>query len=404
MKVLTVADNRSKCSILEQSLKTFGWDYEIIEGNWVGYSTKLHGIYAYLKAHPNLKDFIFTDAFDTMFIQEPKNFKPIAENFVSGETNCWTGKHDTETAKLFTSTEKFKYPNSGGFYMQSDFFIKLFEEHTPQETDDDQAWLIQMVLAYNIVVDTNCATFQTLYEVKPNEFRVADGKLINNWTGTAPLVIHGNGKTDMSFYYSLFQPNRKELVKRTKIVIGIPSRGEIDVRTTKCLMENIVGLINEYEIQLDFRVGTYVHQMRNDIVYSAVENQADYLMFVDSDLEFPSNGIRQLLAHDKDVVGGCYNIKKLPPKGTVKGLGKDGMICEHEMSKSLEKVYAIPTGFMLIKVKAVAFMPHPFDFDRYPNGMLIGEDVQFCRRLNQMGKEIWCDGSIEIKHIGQYLY
>ena len=148
MKVLTVADNRSKCSILEQSLKTFGWDYEIIEGNWVGYSTKLHGIYAYLKAHPNLKDFIFTDAFDTMFIQEPKNFKPIAENFVSGETNCWTGKHDTETAKLFTSTEKFKYPNSGGFYMQSDFFIKQFEEHTPQETDDDQAWLIQMVLAY----------------------------------------------------------------------------------------------------------------------------------------------------------------------------------------------------------------------------------------------------------------
>jgi hypothetical protein len=404
MKVLTVTNDRSKCSILEQSLQTFGWDYDIIEGEWIGYSTKLHGIYAYLKANPQVKDFIFTDAFDTMFVARPEHFCKIASNFVSGETNCWTGKNDTETAKLFTSNKKFKYPNSGGFYMQSDFFIKLFEEDTPKETDDDQEWLIRQVFKHNILVDYNCLNFQTLYQLKPNEFRVKDGFIINNYTGSSPIVIHGNGRTDMSFYHSLFQNGVKELRKKTKITIGIPTRGSIDIRTTKCLMENIVGLINEYEIQLDFRIGTYVHQMRNDIVYTAIENQSDYLMFIDSDLEFPANGIRQLLSLNKDVVGGCYNIKKLPPKGTVKGLGKNGIICEHEMSKSLEKVYAIPTGFMLIKVKAIEFMPHPFDFDRYPDGMLIGEDINFCKRFNEMGREIWCDGSIPIGHIGEYTY
>lgn len=404
MIVLTVTDKRERCAMLEASLNTFGWRYMVIEGEWKGLGTKMHGIYAFLKANPQEKDFLFTDAFDTMFVRKASEFNPIAENFVSGEVNCWTGKNDPEMALNFTSDEKFKYPNSGGFYMQSDFFIKLFEEDTPAEEDDDQEWLIRKVLEYDIPVDYNCTTFQTLFKINPNEFRVIDGFLVNNYTGYAPFVLHGNGGSDMSFYRELFKEGRDYLVKKTKITIGIPTRGSIDIRTTKCLMENIVGLINDYNIVLDFRIGTYVHQMRNDIVYSAIENNSDYIMFIDSDLEFPSYGIRKLLSLNKDVVGGCYNIKKLPPKGTVKGLDENGIICEKEMSKSLEKVYAIPTGFMLIKVSAIAFMPHPFDFDRYPNGMLIGEDVNFCKRLNEMGREIWCDGSIPIGHIGEYVY
>jgi hypothetical protein len=404
MIVLTVTNQRERCAMLEASLNTFGWRYTIIEGEWLGASSKMHGIYAFLKQNPQEKDFLFTDAFDTLMIRKSEEFNPIANNYVSGETNCWTGKNDPEMALNFTSQEKFKYPNAGNFYMQSDFFIHLFEEDTPAETDDDQEWLIKKVLQYNILIDYNCTTFQTLYKVKPNEFRVESGKLINNYTASAPFIVHGNGRSDMGFYYSLFQNGVSELKKKTKITIGIPTRGEVNIRTTKSLMENIVGLINEYEIQLDFRLGTYVHQMRNEIVYSAIENQSDYLMFIDSDLDFPSNGIRILLSHNKDVVGGCYNIKKLPAKGTVKGLGKNGVICEHEMSKELEKVYAIPTGFMLIKLPAIKYMPHPFDFDRYPDGMLIGEDVNFCKRLNEMGKEIWCDGSISIGHIGEYTY
>ena len=404
MIVLTVTDKRERCAMLEASLNTFGWRYMVIEGEWKGMSSKMHGIYAFLKENPKEKDFLFTDAFDTMFIRKATEFYPIANNFVSGEVNCWTGKNDPEMALNFTSNEKFKYPNSGGFYMQSDFFIKLFEEDTPAEEDDDQEWLIRKVLEYDIPVDYNCTTFQTLFKINPNEFRVIDGFLVNNYTGYAPFVLHGNGGSDMSFYHELFKEGRDYLVKKTKITIGIPTRGSIDIRTTKCLMENIVGLINDYNIVLDFRIGTYVHQMRNDIVYSAIENNSDYIMFIDSDLEFPSYGIRKLLSLNKDVVGGCYNIKKLPPKGTVKGLDENGIICEKEMSKSLEKVYAIPTGFMLIKVSAIAFMPHPFDFDRYPNGMLIGEDVNFCKRLNEMGREIWCDGSIPIGHIGEYVY
>jgi hypothetical protein len=403
MKVLTVTNDRSKCSILEQSLQTFGWDYDIIEGDWRGYSTKLHGIYAYLKANSNVKDFIFTDAFDTMFTG--KEFIPIADNFVSGEVNCWTGKDDPETAKLFTSEEKFKYPNSGGFYMQSNFFIKIFEDNTPLESDDDQKWLIDMVLKYNISIDYNCTTFQTLYKITPKEFRVKDGKLINNSMGTTPLVLHGNGGVNMEFYHNLFKAGRDYLVKMPKITIGVPTRGEVHVKTVGSILNAIFATAKAgYEIGFDFETGTYLHYMRNEIVNSAINNGSDYLMFVDADLEFPHDGLLKLLSHKKDVVGGCYNTRALPLHGTVKKINEKGEIYTCESPTNLEQVYAIPTGFMLINLHAIRYMAHPFDFGRFDDGAFIGEDINFCKRFNEMGREIWCDGSISIGHIGEYTY
>lgn len=404
MIVLTVTDKRERCAMLEASLNTFGWRYMVIEGEWKGLGTKMHGIYAFLKANPQEKDFLFTDAFDTMFVRKASEFNPIAENFVSGEVNCWTGKNDPEMALNFTSNEKFKYPNSGGFYMQSDFFIKMFEENPIEETDEDQTWMINRVLQYNIPIDYNCTTFQTLFKIDPDEFLVIDGFLINRYTGYMPMVIHGNGKVNMDFYYNLYEKDRDYLVKKTKITIGVPTRGEICVKTVGSIINAISYTIKHgYNIDFDFEIGTYLHQMRNEIVYGAIKNGSDYLMFIDSDLIFPQDGILNLLAHNKDVIGGCYNIRSLPKRGTVKGF-KNGIICEHEMSKELEKVYAIPTGFMLIKLSAIRYMAHPFDFGRFEDGTFIGEDINFCKRLNEMGKEVWCDGSIPIGHIGEYVY
>lgn len=185
----------------------------------------------------------------------------------------------------------------------------------------------------------------------------------------------------------------------------MPTRGEVHVRNMKSILESVVRL-KDYEVLLEFQIGTYVHQMRNDIVYAAIKNGSDYLMFIDSDIEFPADGILKLLSYDKDVVGGCYNVKILPPKGTVKMLDETGsFIKDYDMPEnSLKRVFAIPTGFMLIKLSSIKFMPHPFDFDRYPNGILIGEDVNFCKRLNEQDREVWCDSSIKISHIGDYLY
>jgi hypothetical protein len=60
---------------------------------------------------------------------------------------------------------------------------------------------------------------------------------------------------------------------------------------------------------------------------------------------------------------------------------------------------------------AIKNMKNPFDFGIDEAGELfgkpgefIGEDVNFCKRANEMGLEVWCDPTIRIGHIGEYLY
>ena len=202
MKVLTVCDDIGKAKELERSLVHFDYEFDIIKREWKGWSTKLYGVYDFLKNNNHITEFIFVDAYDTFFLSS--EFKPIYKNLVSSEVNCWTGFHNKELENKFPETKTpFRYPNSGAYYMQSDFFIKIFEADTPNESDDDQEWLLKQVLLYHIPIDTECKWFQSLCGVSDSDFEIKDNRLTSNITRTTPIIIHGNGKAKMDFYYNL---------------------------------------------------------------------------------------------------------------------------------------------------------------------------------------------------------
>lgn len=192
-----------------------------------------------------------------------------------------------------------------------------------------------------------------------------------------------------------------------KLSIGMPVYDSVCVETMLCAILALRTL--PYEIHFNFRKGTYLHDARNQIVKEALKVGATHLMFIDSDLTFPEDGITRLMSHKKDIIGGAYNMKSLPPTSTIKLCDENG---EFISKKDFEvpadkpfKVYAVPTGFMLIRLDAIKDMIDPFDFGKKENGELIGEDVNFCiRAQKEMGLDIWCDASIKIGHIGQYLY
>lgn len=190
-----------------------------------------------------------------------------------------------------------------------------------------------------------------------------------------------------------------------KLSVGMPTKGEVCIETMMCLIYALQEA--KCDVQLNFHKGTYIQDLRNNIVKDAIKNKADYLMFVDSDLTFPPDGIKKLLDHKKDIVGGMYNMKSLPLTNTIKIADKDGKRLDVDgamVPEELFKCYAIPTGFMLIKLDAIKDMEFPFDFGREEDGQLIGEDVNFCIKAQQKGLEIWCDPTIKIGHIGSYLY
>lgn len=193
--------------------------------------------------------------------------------------------------------------------------------------------------------------------------------------------------------------------KLPNISIGIPTRGEISIETTMCLIYAMQK--TPCNVHLNFHKGTYIHELRNDIIKEAIDKGADYMMFIDSDMVFDPDGIAKLLSHKKDIVGGMYNMKSLPLVSTIKLEDENGNrlhSTEAQIPDKLFKCYAVPTGFMLIRLEAIKNMKYPFDFDREEDGSLIGEDVNFCIRARKMGLEVWCDPTIKIGHIGTYVY
>ena len=60
--------------------------------------------------------------------------------------------------------------------------------------------------------------------------------------------------------------------------------------------------------------GTLIADQRMKLARMALEGGADYLLFLDSDMRFPANAVRQLLKHDKHIVAANYATRRLPVK------------------------------------------------------------------------------------------
>ena len=130
-------------------------------------------------------------------------------------------------------------------------------------------------------------------------------------------------------------------------------------------------------------------------------------MFVDGDIAFPPDGINRLLAHDKDIICGAYGTRSIPSYSTIKMSDESGNLIDYKWETpptELFKVFALGTGFMLIKMSVFDKIPKPyFNFDLL-NNELVGEDVLFCKKANEAGFEVWCDPTIKLGHIGEYCY
>jgi hypothetical protein len=180
-------------------------------------------------------------------------------------------------------------------------------------------------------------------------------------------------------------------------------------------------------IQLDYQGGCYVHHNRNMLMDNALQSDATHLMFIDTDIAFPKDGIRRLLVHDLPIVGGSYHYKKDPVDGvaktTVKPLmtdvdGNTPADWTMDRTKPFE-CRALPTGFMLINLDVIKSLEPPdfagdregnseagprkwFDFGSYAG--FVGEDVYFCDYLRNQGVPIWCDPTIPLGHVGNKVY
>lgn len=141
---------------------------------------------------------------------------------------------------------------------------------------------------------------------------------------------------------------------------------------------------------------------RNNGVERAQKHQADYLLFLDSDMTFPPNTLARLLAHGKDIVGALYT-KRLPPY-EILGAPMPGATPD---DAGLLQMQRIPTGCLLIAMSVFTKLERPyFHFGiNETTHNLLGEDYAFCDDARTAGVPIWADMNLsrEIGHIGEHI-
>lgn len=220
-----------------------------------------------------------------------------------------------------------------------------------------------------------------------------------------------------------------------RVAVAVPSHDKIDALFAYDLGRMMAYMGHDTaspdgvveELSLNFITGTYIESARQDFAWEALRQEADYVLWLDSDMRFPKDVFYRLLVHNKELVGVNYSTRGIPPKFVaIKTVGdEEGKIplrCPTrphnlagiEASTGLEEVEAIGFGATLMRTSVLHRLHDP----RGPEGpwfmnswsaetkRRIGEDVYFCRLVRKAGGTVYVDHDLsqEISHMGQFEY
>lgn len=170
---------------------------------------------------------------------------------------------------------------------------------------------------------------------------------------------------------------------------------------------------NKYEI--DFVLadkGYTIAENRNFLGMKALKGGYTHLFTVDDDMIIPEDTIERLVAHNKDFVGALANSRTLPAMPMVTQFKsneisiKDSLLGTFPIPKELFQCEAVGGSVNLIKASVFSKLEMPWYANETHEGGLhkMGEDYWFCRQCRKAGVEVWCDPTLKIGHVGQYIY
>ncbi len=183
-----------------------------------------------------------------------------------------------------------------------------------------------------------------------------------------------------------------------RVLIGLPNMGTMVTETALCLAELAV-----YETAhrrplrfLDVQT-SLIGASRNAIVEAALEQEVAQILWIDSDMTFPMDGLERLRAHGVPVVGTNYPVRCEPARPTAIDLTGNYL---QPKTGGLEEVHGIGFGFCLTSVEVFRAMPRPWFADEWNGQILMGEDSHFCLRTPA---RVMVDHALswEIGHVGR---
>jgi hypothetical protein len=206
------------------------------------------------------------------------------------------------------------------------------------------------------------------------------------------------------------QNNSMWTVKPIKLSILVPTRDMVHSHFAYSLSQ-LIKTTTEAGIDtyLYFDSSTILLNQREKLIEEAIKVESDYVLWLDSDMMFPSNVVLRLLSHNKDIVE-CNYMKRSIPMKTVAytDLNNWDSWVPLEPKEELVKVQGVGMGCMLMKTKVFQDLTKPYFEFRYKEDTQdwFGEDFILLDKLQKNNYEIYIDTilSMDIKHMGIYAF
>jgi hypothetical protein len=160
----------------------------------------------------------------------------------------------------------------------------------------------------------------------------------------------------------------------------------------------------DYDFMLFNPARMSIDRMRNTAARIAIENECEYLLFIDDDVLVPINSLKQMLASNSDIVAGNVIIRGYPFENMFFRYTEEEKLhlkpvkdCDLPEVPGLMDVDAVGFSLCLIKTALLKELPIPY----FVTGLTNTEDIYFCLKVKKYfpATTMRVDTSIVCHHI-----
>ncbi len=185
-----------------------------------------------------------------------------------------------------------------------------------------------------------------------------------------------------------------------KILVVAPHRTKDDGNVTNFFkMQTPAG----FTCSLSEPYGYSVADAQNFAVQKALDENYDYVFFVEDDNLIPRNALVQLMHHNAEIVGGFYYRKYLPLETAGMGLTENGEPCSienFEIGDIIHNTLVLPMGCTLIKTDVFKKMSFPYFKEvKVANRPALTSDTYFCEKARELNIDVITDTGVQCLHI-----
>jgi len=170
-------------------------------------------------------------------------------------------------------------------------------------------------------------------------------------------------------------------------------RAPINLFTVQCIAD-LLCANRHHDIKLTTETKLGISAARNRLAEKYLD--ADYILWIDTDMMFRPNSLKKLLDCNKDIVSGLYFSRGYPfqPLASHKVRGTNLFKPADVNKNGLIEVDAAGFGFMLIKKGVFDKIEKPW----FVYKKTLGEDYYFCTKAKEAGFKVFVNCDVQCGH------